>query len=543
MKKTTAVLLAIVLIFALAACGSASAGEVRSSESGADDQSSDGAESAETDDGYAKGQAVAAADSGFVLLKNNLDYRRYTVSTSDGGEESSFMQFYGLKDKAVEESINKQISDVFNSLTDEDYKVPYEGFYEDLAAIGDPEPGDISVDMYLNANSSNILSVCLYRSEYYFDESSMQGVSFSDVIPLNFDLNTGKQIRITDLLYDGADPGYINDKVKEFLEANKDPLSDENSSMFTLKSEFSGIKPDQKFYIDDYSAGPVIILDYVNTELYTGYNPLHVNIDTRGVSAYTQRFASSESLFEDGSVVKSLANNYFDYEKSTGESDYRDPYYPDANIIYSMDWNSNSEAPAAANDYAVFTDKFIDGTMKDFRAVYDLYLGAYPGGLSGNVWMYSYVSRVGEFVNVSRNVGRTLLNLEDYTKVYDGSENLCVCLRGDSPEPIAIEDIFKAPQERSALMKKSFRENIKRFESYEAADADSETLERYFDEMIGNINGFNIETESVHLSYGVDTAAVAQKYFPDSEQIWQYTVICDSLYYSDLGCDNLTIFD
>ena len=546
MKKITAIFLTFAMIFALAACGTTPEAETPEVKTPEQDPGQTAAAAAPEDDGWAKGNPAPVPDESFVVRKNNIKYLTYSVTSYEGEENSSYMQFYGMKDKAIEDAINTQIRHCFEELMDDSYVSPYPGLAEEVSSRGLKSSDDVYIGMIIHANFSDVLSVSLYRNQYFNAEDDYLGNS--DVRTFNYDLNTGKQIKLADLLYDGADPEFFNNYVKDYV-AKVVAAGDPDEAMYSygmsglMNSEFTGLKEDQKFYISEFTGDPVLVFDYDTPEFDTVFTDNEITVDLRGYSAIRNRFVSSADLFEDNTVRYMILGNDFDPEQYTDNSNYWDYYFDDANITCSVEYGYYGDIPEDIRSYTVFDDEYVETTLNEFRDIYDMYLPAYPEGLHGSAWMYAYPSRFGEFTNITRQVGRSIWTDDTYMTVYENSETTDLCFRGDSTESLTIEDIFKPGVDRKALMKKAFAANNRVYSSEEVKNADPEQLDAFFDAVIENVNGVYINPDYVSLSYSGSLNGIASSFFPDSENIWVFTSLCGFMNFDDLGCENLTIFD
>ena len=541
MEKILAAMLAFVMIFTLAACGQKPAAE-EPAPAAAETEPAVTAEPA--DDGFARGNAVPTPDSSFVVRPNNIKYRTYTVTSYDGKEESSYIQFYGMKNEEVEDAINNQLRKAFEDLSDESYSSPFAGLDEEVKNRGLEDLGDTYINMNVYANYNNILSVVLTRSWYYYND--YDSVYSYVTEPFNFDLSTGKQIKLRDLVYDGADPDVFNDAVLAAVKRYQklDQYSDDyyqSEYQAELVGDFDGLKEDQKFYIEDYTGNPVIVLDYENPEFDTHLSTTTVTADIRGISAIGQRFETDECLFEDETKRLRLLTNNLDEDKISGSYDYVDNYFEGEDIAFSLDYTSSEELPEELRELTVFTDEFIEKDMEEFRDIYKVYTSAYPYGLRGNVWMYAYPFRYGEFTNIGRQVGRSIWTA-DYNTVYSSNDFVDYCFRGDSVTPLTLTDIFKPSADIPALLKKAFTANIEDYRE-DLGEIDPETLDAFFDAMIENINGFYINSDSIAFSFGSSQEGIVYSFFPDAEYTWVYSGLCSNAEYDEIGCENLTIFD
>ncbi len=215
-----------------------------------------------------------------------------------------------LKIKTIEARVIKDIEDMrekFESYTNPVNLPPYPALLEvDVSKLK-------LVDHYYYSHwrfSFNNIYSLYFWGKYTFDNNGkMETVYIADA--LNFDLTTGNQLTVSDLLVNSADvQKTFNDLLVEQLSADEKTTThfwpylsneweDEAPFSYQLNSAFSGIKGNQLFYIG--IDGMNFIFDDRHPEFKTGNNPLVFHIPFYKISeelAISERFKTVTSIFE-----------------------------------------------------------------------------------------------------------------------------------------------------------------------------------------------------------------------------------------------------
>lgn len=238
-----------------------------------------------------------------------------------------------LKNKTIEARVLKDIEDMrakFDSYTNPVNLPPYPALLEvDMSKLK-------LVDHYYHASSSfafnfnNIYSLYFWGKYTFDNNGEMETVYIADA--LNFDLTTGNQLTVRDLLVNGADVqktfndllveqlSDTNDAELNFWPYESEEWSEDKPFSFQMTDSFSGIKGNQLFYIG--LDGINFIFDDRHPEFKTGNNPLVFHIPFYKISdelAISERFKTETSIYEqpiwDGRLL--ILNNFFESSEST----------------------------------------------------------------------------------------------------------------------------------------------------------------------------------------------------------------------------------
>ena len=259
---------------------------------------------------WAEGNAVPRG-SGKTLRRNALDWSSELLY-NDASRYVSILSISGLKDKAVEESINGRIRSVIDSFCDPDYLPDVQGIETYKAEGLKPSDGHyLLAGGSVIGNEENILSVVLSCTVTYDiparGKSGPQSLFFCVCEPLNFDLRTGKEIPITALVSDDADAlPYLNGLVQDYCRYNADTVYRDEDDFSTPEgiatigvrvTSLPGLKTDQKYYLDDSTQTVYLVLDVNTPWAVTGTDFSCIPLDLGSHAAFT-RFHTEESLFE-----------------------------------------------------------------------------------------------------------------------------------------------------------------------------------------------------------------------------------------------------
>ena len=492
---------------------------------------------------YAVGKPAAEPYTGILFYENNINVEYVTVSQED---YSNYIRISGLKNKSVEQDINRQIREAFYSLYENPELPPYVGIEARLKAFEEGATEDNFVSVFAVSSFNNMMSVILnrryhtYRGSFY-DEYTY--LSVEDLHTLNFDLNTGKQIRFTNLFPDGTDGlAYVNGLISDYSKSPEAPPNpheyyDYERSMPKFVSAFRGIDENQKYYIDGSSGNLVIVFDYENPEVFSDFMPSEFSVSMLGINAYDKRFMDNTSLFEDERPSPLLFMRSYPIEDAMSESYYLmdDEWIGEDYPIY-FDFNSfwNKSLPEAHQRRLQFSEEEIAELKTLAIECYDKYQDSYSS-LSGGASFNSHFFAYGDYLNIFRYAGFWIMD-ENWGEVdsYSTSEHLC--FRGDSDRPLGLNDLFKDNVDMYAVM-------------YDAAVANAMTSAGYvpswfedaFREVVTNLEGFAVQGDQISLQCS-KSYNILERY-TTGDEVWIFANSATFLRYRELGMENLTIFD
>ena len=563
-RKTIALVLCLALILGLTACGTpqeAPKAPIKKAET-----------VRETNTDWAKGSAVTTADSKYYVQQNNLRITEINLKAATEDDYGSrYIQISGLKNRDVENSINKEIKDTFFALMEsrKNGELPARrGLALEAEKYDLTSPTNQYAYCYTGANFSNILSVYMYASASYplkeqkaDDDEYYYNLAVSSTECLNFDLNTGKQIKLADLAVDGEGLDYFNKKMAESLQ--RSDASEEgyyyygmDEIWFKLAGEFPGLAEDQKYYISEYGNNVTLIFDELTPWIQTSdYGYASYSLPLNGVSALSQRFASSTSLFDDEEVVYALLPNGFDESGYVSIDSYDDFDY-DARLegteIYTWsEYSYYEDMPDEIVEYVFGDQDLKEKYNKEALDVYNAYK-AKGYDVGGSIDDNGYSNHIGDITYVSWYYYAYIYNRAEYGSLYSKNVNYTWNFRDGDTKPMKYEDFFKPGVDARALtidaQVKGFRNTEPLYDWYLEnlrKEVKEEDLRAFLGELYDGGFTYAPSYNSLYLTFNQDCLnELAAKYFPEfADDTWALTSGIYSLNYKDLGCSNLTLFD
>lgn len=214
----------------------------------------------------------------------------------------------GLKDEEVEARINGILRDTYAEMKSEALP-PYRGIK--VAIPKDSEVLHSSLDAHVTYSYNNVLSIQVSSSKTYklpMQDAEMPGYRHNEqyvsrIKALNFDLNTGEEIKLKDVFADNVDYiSILNDYISRQI--MKGSATDEGYAYFydytgfKLVAPFKGIDDNQSFIL--HNTGITLIFDFNNPEFDNNFNPSTMFIgfyELMDSLAITNRFYHEEDLF------------------------------------------------------------------------------------------------------------------------------------------------------------------------------------------------------------------------------------------------------
>ncbi len=221
------------------------------------------------------------------------------INTSD--TRIAKVEIRGLKNKVIENKINQEITDKFETL--KNYRnasnlPPYRGIYARIPS--ETIALDYSVYSYVSYNYNNVLSIT-FNGYYNFNiQGTTEYVTVSD--SLNYDLTTGNQLTVSDLLTNDANTKQaLSDPLSVIIKKSMDSTDVFYWDRYPLDlvSPFKGIKGNQAFYLTN--SGIIFIFDYRNPEFNSQFNTIPLNVKFSQLIpyiAFTERFKTDQDIYE-----------------------------------------------------------------------------------------------------------------------------------------------------------------------------------------------------------------------------------------------------
>lgn len=246
------------------------------------------------------------------IYNNGLDIEYKEHDETDEGNVDINLRYpviSGLKDKSVEERINKEIPSVLESMISQ----LKDRFPENTGDIGEYER--IYAHATVNYNCNNVLFIECYadiHSSYNFGKY----VPMNSFMGIGYDLNTGNRISLKDIFKPGVDyERKINTYISQYIIENN--YDDYEYEMMT--GPFRGIREDQSYSLSFYDL--IICIDEKNEDfVYYGYpNFIHIPMKYFGDDLYIfdRYFDENINIYERSKLTKKLFPNKIEL-KHTG---------------------------------------------------------------------------------------------------------------------------------------------------------------------------------------------------------------------------------
>ena len=552
MKKTVSIVLTIILILSLAGCGSKSGVLGFTDVSPKDEKETEAAIKAEPekqeepeeplDPKWAAGQPVPTASGFTSVLHGEFDADKTVVEQGEyEWDDRGYYQFHGLKNKDIQSSINKEIRDAYYELHEWKEDPPYRGI-----AIEKRKWEGLS-ESYRSGSMEwscvgNVLSVQIMETKQYEDDGYYCYIN--DSRTLNFDLNTGKQVRLSDIVADDAGLEYINNAIREKIK-NSNSMEEgfffeDGYDYWRLAGEFTGVTDDQKYYLSETGDTVHLILDYDTPwAKLDGFSSWSMAIDIRDVSALDRRFVYGDSLFEEGRECLYLVPFDFDESKLDFLADSRLDFCGAPNVYLDADIYLYDELTAAQKKY-----------MTDF---YDESIVRAKNMVEGSEWndsvdegayitIYSSPQRYGKYTSVYCNFAFDRYNWasedEQNFTIYD---NRYALYEDGKTDPISVEDLFVPGTDVWAVLEDAAVETALSVPDNLATE---EQLRELFKRSRDFYKGIDISYNWIGLMY--DYAAVeelAMEIVPQDPDSWRYAGTMQILHFELFDPEILTIYD
>lgn len=488
-----------------------------------------------------------------ILTENNLTFEDITKEHT----QTSFALYYeidGLKNQAVEDTINRRIREVFDLLYSDDYIPPYRGISVKLRQY-QQYPKSLSVGMYSSFNSNNILSIVTYCyvTYSYEQDDNYDAFGYGYEIPLNFDLTTGEELTLKDLF--AADTDYLdllNRAVDEKLlqsgyDSGSETPDQEMPSETVLTSPFKGIKPSQKFCLGD-NGDICLVMDYDTPEFYTGFYPdiLSFSVDEFGDALELFRL-SKGSIYDSDETV-------YQFMVETADQSVNRTSRPKEKLEYYGEYRYRDGTPEAVlqrlNDIT-FGEAYQPTETEDiYEQMVQLY-GDSDWVMNVTLLTYGDNIRSPDYFSASRSCSMYayLQNEEEWDDpvTFEQSYQTMYCFDRKG-NPVAFADLFAEPEKAQDLAARVMTEHL--LQALErAGDAVPEraAAERYVQKLLPYINGVSVSADCLYLSFdlpNLQLQEITADSFDAIEGIeYLYIQSVSTLPYRDIGCENLVIFD
>ncbi len=524
--------------------------EINESNSGTEDLNTSTADEPVFD--WAKGKERSSF-TGYTVRMNNLQYHEMDNSYDGFDENSNEPWCYrqditieGLKDKSLEEEINLKIISQLNEFSKLE-RVPEVQGIKALQAKGLDPTKFISRSTYAipYCRMGNILSIAVYSHGYY--ELDDDSVSLAECETFNIDLNSGKEICMLDLFADDVDGmQYLNDAVdKAILEQS---LSDEpfasyypgGGSSLALAGRFTGLKENQKYYLDGNDGSLVLVFDIETPEFQSYEGVSQLRVDITEVAAFDRFIFDGESIYESDKIVYNLLQRPMkvDPDLSIYQEGIDIPEFSGSIWINTEVYEDLNEAQQRF--LSVYDEDIVEikNLLKEKAESYEKQYGA--GSVQAYGSIYSYGFRYGNYISLQRDEYHGMNLKDSWASVYysDISEERCYKVRRD--EPLKIENIFRNPANwRDRVAPVIAKGMLDQFRPY--ASFNPNLMLQMGTDLLDYCTGFSIMGDALHLCYS-PPADFIYRYLPPEAEIPQGYYFVGQIPFEDIGCEHLNIF-
>lgn len=336
----------------------------------------------------------------------------------------SYVTIHGLKNKNVEDKINKLIYDSTINLLEKDLP-PYRGVHSLISNTDIIQ--NISISPGVMGNAANILSIKItkYITLASSKSNTIPEVYITESDVLNINLKTGELIPLSDLFADNCDYiSILNSLVNEYLvkrrmdngETYSLPLG-EVYDRTRLVSPFKGIKKNQKYFVDNWGR-IFLLIDYNNPEFETDFieteiviYPYSSTMQQNFVLHY--RFETWDDSLYDGSIKREkwLLSDHHNPESNIIEQNFT-IQEKNLNGYFYSSIPKNIENPLLRAD--------LEGKFEVAKTLYSDFIinlcNQYP---NANISL-SYVHRVyksGRYYNESERIDYSIGTYNDKTQI------------------------------------------------------------------------------------------------------------------------------
>lgn len=437
------------------------------------------------------------------VIDNPLEIMEIRESVNNDHERSYF-KISGLKDKKVEEEINKKIKAFYEGLlpyVNGEKLPPYRGIQAVIKPDRKINNSRLAVHPQFNCN--NVLSVGAFIWVTYNPSIGNNNNYYSMTEGINIDLNTGKEFMIQDIFTNDVDGlSIVNDAIMNYVQQSNRhfELPFEDFS-FQLVAPFKGITHSQKFFLSVF--GLNVIMDYENPEFEMGFHNSIVVVpfySPDGNIAITERFFDKNSnIFE--SQGKSKRFIYDHHGKSTFKRENFKKDNADWIVTLSYPENAPLKLLEIFDKVRVEHEEYIKVLGKD--------------SVVNFVELNFYANYLGNYYNLNSNM---YIQFED-----KGIWKLTRHGFTSQGIPLKLEDLFVDGYNYETLIKQTMERTIREYGYHNSPTR----LDRFIHELM-----FSIEEEGFYFT--------TKPYEWTKDNIYPLQFFIS---FNDFGFENLKIFE
>lgn len=501
---------------------------------------------------WAKGKEKSSF-TGYTVRMNNLQYHEMDNSY-DGFDENSDkpwcyrqdIMIEGLKDKKLEEEINIKIISLLNEFTELE-RIPKVQGIKALQAQGLDPTKFISRSAYAipYCRMGNILSIAIYSHGYY--ELDDDSVSLTECETFNIDLNSGKEICMLDLFADDVDGmKYLNNAVDEAILHQSlfdEPFTGyypDGGNSLALAGRFTGLKEDQKYYLDGSDGSLVLIFDSETPEFHSYEGVSQLRVDITEVAAFDRFIFEGVNIYESDKVVYNLLQRPMkaDPDLSIYQEDIEMSGLSGSIWINAEVYEGLNEAQQRF--LSVYDEDLVEiqNLLYEKAGNYEKQYGLNSIQAYGSI--YSYGFRYGNYISLRRDEYHGMNLKDNWASVYYSDISKERCYKVGRDEPLKIEDIFRNPtnwKDRVApVIAKGMLNQFGHYASFNPG-----LMLQMGTDLLDYCTSFSIMGDALHLCYS-PPADFIYRYLPPEVEISQGYYFVGNIPFEDIGCEHLNIF-
>ena len=484
----------------------------------------------------------------------SIDQFQEAADGPDDHYEGYYVQIDGLRDENIEARVNQRLKAFYEEVRDEDGVPDMEGLRARVAAL-DYTRHEEYISVNIMASIGNFISVTCNHSETFGGDSWL---TYDEVRSLNLDLNTGNEIKFTDLFADDVHAqGVVQEAVDRAVQEGERRMQEgeheEEEGYVEYMDDVLYLKPGQdigyigdngdlKFYVSDYTGDMMIVFDHETPQFETGSSYYVITVPMEGRHAYDQRFYNGENIYETEEQAFCL------FARSlSGDAEYvydsELEVYNDIEITYGTAHYEYKDLPQAWNDYLILTPEQKDAMKLQERTFVDQVFreGWGPDYLWASADYSCFAERYGNFTVLKRDIYYTVsYNSPDFFQNLRSRDYYCSQLYyGEETEPLELKDLFAEGVDYKTVLRNAIKQSIDANEpEYGYDEARMQAWLRF---VLDDITGFYPSTDSLTLIFD-NVYEHAVDYFPDDGELWKFTSGSQNISYDFIGYENLNIF-
>ena len=278
---------------------------------------------------------------------NQNDLKIISKQASTEKIEFSYFQIDGLRDKTIQDNINKEIE----RLTLNSYK----------EKINIDDVVNLSVSTSCTANYGNIISLNLYCWGRFDASKTDEQTEIIDIEKgVNFDLNTGNKIEFNEIFKTNAPMKDIIRK-STYYSILRDK-AETNLSYEMIVNDYGNIEEDLAYVMEQYLRGKITEFYCTTSDIIILFDDMRIDIPMQDFADYIviyNKFIKNEDLYEDDDI--GIGNLYTLTTRQNDSYYYYTNYQNEANYFIDIfvEWQEENKTD--------FEKKLVENKIKDIE--------------------------------------------------------------------------------------------------------------------------------------------------------------------------------